>query len=138
MKIKTLIERREAERVSFPFKVMHSEFQLMGKSASLNEGLLINISATGFLFLSDKEYKEGDMIRAEVYLGSWENCKSGFRLSPFLYQGEPFVVLAKVIRTHKNEFDNKMHVAVNYVSVDYGHQLAVKKFINKLMRKTDS
>lgn len=131
-------DRRQSTRLDYPFKLTHALYTFPGLvNNTLEHGRLINISANGILFESPYSYKAGDLIRIEIQLGSWSEYKTGFKALHDIYQGEPFVVLGKVLRVLGLEENNQkfFKAAINYVSVDESHRQAVDRFIKKFIQK---
>lgn len=128
------IERRSNLRLDYPFQILHASFHFPGvKNSDLIPGSIINVSASGVCFLSSIEYKKDSMIRLEIKMGSWDYYKTGYSAFQCIYQGEPFVALAKILRVEKKQINDKNYfeTAAKYVSVDEGHMQAVSKFIRK-------
>jgi hypothetical protein len=127
--VETQLDRRKFQRVAHPFRILHAPFALVPhKSPPLEEGDIVNVSAIGVLFQSPARYRAGQMIRVEIRLGSWETYKPGFRFFDYIYQGEPFVALAKVVRADPADRD-LFETAAEFVSVDEGHRIAVDRFL---------
>lgn len=127
-------ERRTYLRLDYPFQILHAAFQFPGvKNSDLIQGTISNVSAVGVCFYSSFEYKKDTMIRLEIKMGSWDNYKTGYSSFQCIYQGEPFIALAKILRVEKKQINGKNYfeTAAKYVSVDEGHMQAVSKFIRK-------
>ena len=131
-------DRRKATRVDYPFKLTHALYTFPGLvNKALEPGKMINISSNGILFESSCSYKAGDLVRIEIQLGSWAEYKTGFEAFHTIYQGEPFIVLGKVLRVLSLEEKSQkfFKAAINYVSVDESHRQAVERFIKKFIQK---
>ena len=131
-------ERRKSTRLEYPFKLLHALYTFPGLvNNALESGQLINISSNGILFESACSYKPGNLVRMEIQMGSWAEHQTGFNAFRQIYQGEPFVVLGKVVRVLGTEENHQkfFKTAINYVSVDESHRQAVDRFIKKFIQK---
>ncbi|EKD27657.1 MAG: hypothetical protein ACD_79C00644G0003 [uncultured bacterium] len=137
MLVSSFLEKRAGHRIDIPFSVFHSPFFLNAKKQpEMVESQILNVSSVGVLFKSNIVYNVDIILRIEILLGNWDLFKVGFSSSKQIYQGQPFVALAKVVRIEKNDnSDNYFMIAASFISVDEGHQFAVEKFINKLIKK---
>lgn len=133
-----LRERRKSKRLQYPFKLTHRLFKL-GKQAldvPCSEGTIIDISESGLSFMSPVEYTAATLIYVEIRLGSWDWFLDGCSGFNSIYQKEPFCALAVVNRMEKIESSGEMvyKLAIQYVSVDEGHRVAVARFIQAWFR----
>jgi hypothetical protein len=132
-------DQRKGERLESRFKLLHALFEFPNLfNPRMVTGEIINISSTGTLFHSPFFYKIDSIVRLEIKLGSWERYGEGFSSVYDFYHNQPFIALGKVLRCDSVEKDNDPKIymtAVQFISVDEGHQHAVAKFIEKINRK---
>ncbi len=97
------------------------------------EGMSRNISAGGILFTSGKPFKPGEILRVSMQIPDWENRKVQFFKPTGGTEAEPFQALAEVIRCHA--LNAGYEIAVKFIAIDDGHQLALDKLARYESRK---
>ncbi len=122
-------EKRKFIRLRANHLTRHIKFKLPGVDLyPNNEAVSKDISAGGVLFLSDRAYEMGDILRMELHIPGWEKYKNEFFKLDRPTKTLPVLVLVKVVRVEALG-NGKFDIGVSFVGIDDGHQEALSKYI---------
>ncbi|MDD4003810.1 MAG: PilZ domain-containing protein [Elusimicrobiaceae bacterium] len=89
------------------------------------EGFSRNISAGGLLFYSARPFRPGETVRVRIDIPDWENRKPQFFKPAAEMDTEMFQAVGEIVRCSAD--GQGFEIAVKFIAVDDGHQLALDK-----------
>ncbi len=125
-------DRRYNQRISFDGNVTYSPMpytELWKQYQSPQKSSIINISASGLLFKSNHDFPEDSLIKVKLHIPEWQKYwHTHFATLSDTDRNLPITAIAKIIRK-QCQYPDHYNIAASFVSIDEGHQLAIKQWI---------
>lgn len=125
-----ITEERRFVRLPREFVLELSELVMSKEAAEFIVARILNISASGILLESERDFPLGSLLKLKIKIDTWEKFLPGFKKFDQSSLSAPFKAIGQVIRKDESaEESGKFLLGVDLKNVDESHRVAVNKYI---------